>query len=328
MRRSNTRETNGPVVLVTGASGFIGNALCRRLTATGKTVRAIVRRGEAPARAEPLTVNSLADIEHDNLILRDVDTVIYLAGRAHAPHLNVDEQEKAFAADAEMTARFVETAARARVRRFIFVSTAKVYGEMTVGSECFSNTSKPGPNDAYTRYKLLAEDAVRDVAERHGMEWVVVRPVLVYGSNVKGNLATLARWLDSGRVLPFDGLRNQRSLLALSDLVGLLDICISNPAVVGQRLVAASDDSISTTGICRALAEGLGKQPRLISLPGWGWALLRAVPFTRGRVDRLTGSFLVDNSMTKSISGWQPRAGTYEGLVQVGKSCKTGKEKP
>lgn len=313
-------------VLVTGASGFLGRALCRDLVNKGFQVRATVRTRPANpiACAETIQLESPAALEQDVLFFQNVECFIHLAGHAHAPGMNASEQEKVFAADLEMTKSLVSRSAEAGVRRFIFVSTSKVLGEASQPGAPFSNDSPPAPSEPYARYKLLAEEAVREQAERHGMEWVVVRPVLVVGEGVKGNLASLLRWMDRGLPLPLGGLRNARSLIALDDLNALLVGCIDSPGAVGRRLLAAGNEVISTTALCRALAEGLDRPARLVTLPAWLWHTLRALPRLSAKAERLAGSFHVDNTQTKALTGWQPQVSIHDALVRAARAFKRG----
>ncbi|HEX7029829.1 MAG TPA: NAD-dependent epimerase/dehydratase family protein [Gammaproteobacteria bacterium] len=308
-------------MLVTGATGFVGRALCRHLR-TGWKVRALVRPSAAALGVEDVEVlqrDSLAGVSGDDAAFLDVDAVVHLAGRAHAPGMSAAEREAVFSADARATESLAEAAARAGVRRLVFVSTAKVLGEESRDGEAFTHDSLPAPGDEYARYKLAAEDSVRDCAEKLGMEWVIVRPVLVYGEGVKGNLAALLRWLDAGYPLPFGGLKNRRSLIALEDLNDLLACCIDHPAAAGQRLLASGNEAISTAAICSSLAEGLGRPARIVPLPSAFWTLVRMLPFTAKKASRLAGSFLVDNARTRALTGWSPRTPVREGLVALGR---------
>lgn len=309
-------------ILVTGATGFVGRALCRRLVEEGRSVVCVSRRAGTVSGLNAEKIESLGDVPAGHPLFANVDAVVHLAGHAHAPGMNAGEQECVFASDAAMTARFAKAAAQSGVRRFVFVSTAKVFGETSGRGESFTHSSVPAPQEPYARYKLKAEDGVRDCAEANGMEWVVVRPVLVYGSGVKGNLATLLAWIARGQPLPLAGIGNQRSLLALDDLVDLLRICISSPATHGQRLAAAGDDTLSTEDICHALADGAGCPARLLRLPDRVWRILHALPYTAGKVDRLTGSFVVDNHRTRELTDWAPRSATYDGLVEMARDWK------
>lgn len=317
-------------VLVTGATGFVGAAVLRALAAAGIAAVALHRRGQTPATpaVQWHHITALTDLHAAHPAWHGVDAVIHLAGQAHAR-----APEAVFAADAAATAALARVAAMAGVRRFVFVSTAKVYGE--VGT--FVTDAPPAPLGAYARYKLAAEAAVwaaaggRDSAGAAvtaastlgigaaAMTATVVRPVLVTGAGARGNLAVLARWIAAGRPLPLGGITNRRSLVDVDDLAALLVACTYAPAAAGATLVAAAPQTLSTTKICQALAAGIGRPARLFALPPLAWRALAAFAPSSGLAMRLSGSFTVDAASTTAVLGWMPRVDPYDSLVALGR---------
>lgn len=304
-------------IFVTGANGFIGSALCRFLAAQGAKVTALMRR--PPAQALPEGVEAMLLPSYDALEPRHLqghEAVIHLAGHAHAAHMNPAQRGRAFAEDVRLARLAAGCAATAGAKRFVFVSTIKVLGEQS-GALPFDHRSIPAPADAYARARLAGEQAVREVAEAAGMEWIVVRPVLVVGEGARGNLDALLRWISAGRPLPFAGMNNRRSLIGLEDLCELLACCAVHPDAAGRTFIASGDETVSTTDICVALAEGLGVRPRLFRVPRWLWSMARAFPPTRGLEQRLAGSLQADNTETRRLLGWQPRMRARDCLFRL-----------
>lgn len=314
-------RNNGVVkVMVTGASGYIGQSLCRFLDNQGLSLVGVVRRksrNELP-NIDFVEVSSISELSFDLPVSRGVDTVVHMAAQAHVPYLPFKSGlRQEIANDAHMAEQLAASAGQAGVRRFVFISTAKVLGESSPPDSMFSNSSTPAPMDIYAKQKRVAEIAIASQAKRFGMEYVVIRPAMVYGGDVKGNLKRLLRWVDSGFPLPYGGLSNQRSMVSQSDLNSLIYECISNPAVVDANLLAAGDDFISTPEICMAFAEGLGRSARLINMPKWAWAVMTRMPVVAGVARKLSNSFRIDNTTTKQLTGWQPRVNVREGLQEL-----------
>lgn len=221
-------------VLVTGASGFIGTALCRELLARAHTVRAAVRETDSSVAAEvqQIPVPDIAAEFDRRALVGGVDAVVHLAAIAHRA-----------ASDSELRRVNIDAAVRlaeaavGTVRRFVFLSSVKVHGEDS-GASAYSETEALRPEDAYGRSKLEAERALTQLAARSGMELVLIRSPLVYGPRVRANFLRLLRWVDSGVPLPFAMVRNRRSLIYLGNLVDAIARCTEHPAAQGPYLVS------------------------------------------------------------------------------------------
>ena len=300
-------------VLVTGASGFVGAALCRELRTRGHDVRAAVRRrtpaGELPGVQQFQVPDLGADFDRSTL-LADIDAVAHLAAIAHR---NAQEAEIR-RVNVDATVRLAD-AARGRVRRFIFMSSVKVHGEDS-GDGAYAETDPTRPQDAYGRAKLDAELALSDAAARSGMELALVRAPLVYGPGVKGNFLSLLRWVDSGLPLPLGSVRNRRSLISLGNLVDAIVRCIEHPAAVGPFLFA-DDEIVSTPGLVSRIALALDRPARLIPVP---LGALRVAGAIMGRGDetrRLTGNLAIDTSRARRQIGWRPPQTLDRGLAET-----------
>ena len=300
-------------VLVTGASGFVGAALCRELRTRGHDVRAAVRRiapaGELPGVQKLLVPDLGADFDPRTL-LADIDVVAHLAAIAHR---NAQEAEIR-RVNVDATVRLAD-AARGRVRRFIFMSSVKVHGEDS-GDGAYAETDPMRPQDAYGRAKLEAERALSDTAARSGMELALVRAPLVYGPGVKGNFLSLLRWVDSGLPLPLGSVHNRRSLIYLDNLVDAIVRCVEHPAAAGPFLFA-DDEVVSTPGLVSRIALALERPARLIPVPP---GILRVAGAITGRGDEirsLTGNLAIDTSRARRRIEWRPPQTLDRGLAET-----------
>jgi nucleoside-diphosphate-sugar epimerase len=298
-------------VVVTGAAGFVGQALCARLRAGGAEVVAAVRRpGSAPAGTREAVVGDLVRGDW-SAAMEGAGAVFHLAGRAHVfGAAELDEFRRVNVGGTEAVAR---AAARAGVGRFVYLSSAKVNGEET-GDGAFDERSPARPDDAYGTTKWEAEQAVWRLAPGLGLQATVVRTPLVYGPGVKANLLSLLRAVDRGIPLPLGGIRNRRSLAYVGNLADALAAAAA-PAAAGHTLYVSDRDDVSTPELVRRMAAALGRPARLVPVPP---LLLRAAARAAGRPGaalRLLGSLRVDSSKMGALLGWAPPHAMAEGLA-------------
>ena len=305
-------------VLVTGASGFVGGAVVRRLLADrGVEVRAAVRRADVPLpeAAQQVHVGDLSGQTDWRLALRDVDAVVHAAARVHVMcDASADRLAEFRRVNVAGTMQLARQAAEAGVRRFVFLSSIKVNGEGTPAGRPYSAADVPAPVDPYGVSKREAEDGLRELAQASGMEVVIIRPVLVYGPGVKGNFRSLLRWVRNGVPLPLGAIRNRRSLVALDNLVDLIETTIRHPGAANQTFLVSDGDALSTTELLTRVAASLDRSARLVPVPAPVIELLARALGRREAAVRLCGSLEVDIDKTRALLDWRPPVAVDEAL--------------
>ena len=307
-------------ILVTGATGFVGSALCEVLATSGHELVKAVRKGIGSGRV------ALGDIRAEIPwagTVGDCDAVVHLAARVHVmKDVAADPLLEFRKTNIDATLVLASQAAQAGVKRFIFMSSVKVNGEQTQPDHPFRADDIPAPQDPYGISKMEAEVGLRKIAEQTGMEVVIIRPPLVYGPGVKANFASMVRWLQRGVPLPLGAIHNHRSLVGLDNLADLIVTCIDHPAAANQTLMVSDGEDISTTELLQRMGAALGKPARLIPLPQgllqWGAALAGK----HDMAQRLFSSLQVDSAPTCQLLGWKPPVSLDQGLLQVAKSVQ------
>lgn len=296
-----------PYFAVVGASGFIGRALVARLRREGRAVAAISRHGNA---SDDVRISSYLDQGAVEAAIGDTCQVLFhLAALAHRR----SGDEAAFLRANVETALVAARAAIARgVRRFVFVSSIGVIGSESYDGP-FVETTPPQPTAFYAKSKWRAEAALREILEPAGVEFVIVRPPLVYGPGAPGNFGLLARM--AGWPLPFGAItQNVRSFVGIDNLVDFLFTAAQQPAAAGQILLVTDGQDVSTAELLERMAASMGRRAHLISVPT---VLLKVVAHLMGRCDvarQLLGSLQVDASRSARLLGWTPPVSLDEGL--------------
>jgi len=310
-------------ILLTGASGFAAPTIGARLAAAGHAITTAGRRAppaEAGAARHVVVAEQSATTDWSPALV-DVDVVVHLAGHAHAESRSAAARRLIHSVNVEGTEALARQAAARGARRFIFMSSIKVYGEESAPGRPHTATAPLRPGDPYGASKVEAEACLRRVAADTGLELVVIRPPLLIGPRSKANVARLIQLVRSGLPLPFASIRNRRSLLGLSNLADLVALCVEHPRATEQPLLAADADAPSTPELVGWVAEALGRRARLFPFPP---ALLEwaATPVgLRGQITRLTRSQALDYTTTTALTGWLPRDSTRETLARA---CASG----
>jgi nucleoside-diphosphate-sugar epimerase len=212
------------------------------------------------------------------------------------------------------TLNLARQAATAGVKRFVFISSVKVNGESTLPGRAFTEADAPKPQDAYGQSKHEAEQGLRQLSADTGMEVVVIRPPLVYGPGVKANFAALMRAVQRGWPLPLGAVHNQRSLVALDNLVDFIITCITHPQAANQTFLVSDGQDLSTTELVRGMAQAAGVPARLLPVPVWALQAGASLLGKGDAVQRLCGNLQVDISKARSLLGWLPPVSVEEGL--------------
>ena len=309
-------------ILVTGASGFVGRAVIAALAKDGHAVRAAVRRSMPafPGNIELVQHGDLAEPVDWSPVLAGIDVIIHLAGIAHiGPSVGASLYDRV---NHLATAQLAKAAARAGVSRFIFISSIRAQSG-PAADHALTERDSPAPTDAYGRSKLAAEQAIWNA----GLSFTILRPVLIYGAGVKGNLAMLARAAATPLPLPVKNFVNRRSLLGIDNLISALTFVLSSPDTVGETYVLADPGMALKLGdIITTIRRANGRRPFLVpmSTDYLEWPL-RALG--RNDVwDRIGGNLRVDPAKLIA-AGWQPLHDTRAGItamVQAAAPRKSG----
>jgi nucleoside-diphosphate-sugar epimerase len=310
--------TNRGRILVTGANGFVGRAVLERCISDRiYDVRGTVRRdpGGMPAGARVVRVDDLSPDTNWSRAVVDVQTIVHTAARVHVMRDPSSDPLAEFRrVNVEGTLNLARHAVTSGVRRFIFISSIKVNGERTELGLPFTPDDTPAPVDPYGVSKLEAERALMQLAEESGLEVVIIRPVLVYGAGMKGNMLSLVRLLSRGIPLPLGAIDNKRSLVAVGNLVDFIVTCVDHPASANETFLLSDGDDLSTTELIRVLARAMRRPARLFPIPQ-SVLMAGAVFLRRGDIARrLLGTLQVDSSKARQLLGWVPPITVDEGL--------------
>jgi len=309
-------------VLITGASGFIGTPLTAALAGAGYQVRAAMRdrrRRLFPAGVEIALLPDLAGAVDWTPLVAGVDAIVHLAAIAHVgpeiPDAIYDRVNHL------ATATLAAAAAKAGVRRFVFMSSTRAQAGATAYAP-LTEAAEPQPTDAYGRSKLAAEAAVR----ASGLPYTILRSALVYGPNPKGNVASLVRLAAKPIPLPFGASTNRRSLLALDNLIAAVRFALEDPRAANETFLVADPTAISVKDLVASLRTAAGRKAWLVPVPP---ALMMAMLSLIGKGDmaeRLAGTLIAEP--TKLLSaGWRPVTDTeaaIAAMVQAASPPKSG----
>ena len=306
-------------ILLTGATGFVGGAILKRLYTEKKYTVVAVVRGESQLEVKDVRTVRIGSFDGEtqwNENLTNLDVIIHSAARVHVMNDAESDPLAAFRkVNVEGTLNLARQAAASGVRRFIFISSIKVNGEGTAAGNPYTSDDTPAPVDPYGISKMEAEQGLRQLSAETAMEVVIIRPVLVYGPGVKANFLNMMRWLDKGVPLPFGAIYNNRSLVALDNLVDLVVTCIDHPVAGNQTFLVSDGEDLSTTELLNKMAKALHKPARLIPVPSWVLQVGAALLGKKALSQRLCGSLQVDITKTRTLLGWTPPVSTDDALA-------------
>ncbi|HAU0496097.1 TPA: NAD-dependent epimerase/dehydratase family protein [Legionella pneumophila] len=305
-------------ILITGATGFIGRSLVPALLSEGHDVRCAVLQLDSTLQAEQIVINNLEVHTDWTDALRNVEIVIHLAARVHIMKeyatSSLDEYCKI---NSIATKNFVEQAAQNNVKRFIFLSTIKVHGEFSQNNLPFSEDCRTQPEDPYAKSKLYAEQFIQEICQNTRMEFVILRPPLVYGPYVKANFLRILQLVDKKWPLPFGSIYNKRTFIYIDNLVSAISAVVSEPSAANQVYLVADDCSWSLTQLVQTLSRKMNTKLFLIPIPVQILIFLFKLCGLKNINTRLFSSLEVSNEKIKSQLGWTPPVSSIDGLEKT-----------
>lgn len=304
------------MILVTGANGFVGTTLCQALSARGRLTLASVRQTSSQQRLGQLPyvtlglAPDLGDAANTSVwsqLLKGCHTVVHTAAMVHVMSPTAEDNARFHQINVLATLELARRAAQAGARRFVFLSTIKVHGERTISGCPFASDQRLAPSGAYAISKQQAEEGLQQIALETGLETVIIRPPLIYGPGVSGNLQMLIRWMRRGITLPVGAIKqNRRSLVGVDNLIDLIITAIDHPDAANRQFLVSDDHDLSTADLVAYLGNAGQFEARTVAVP---LPLLRFAAKLVGyssHVDRLTENLQVDIRATKQILNWQP----------------------
>ena len=310
-------------ILITGATGFIGHALSLHLESHNYSIRRTFRphfssKYESLIKSDSVAIDDINANTDWTAALSGINCVIHCAARAHVMN---DTEFKVLntyrSINVEGTRHLAEQAAANGVTRFIFLSSIKVNGERTSGALRFTRNDRAQPEDPYAVSKWEAEQVLHEISARTGLDLVIIRPPLVYGHGVKGNLARMVNLVRSGLPLPFGAINNQRSLIGIDNLLDLLQRCVEHPQAPGNTFLASDGEDLSTPELLARMAKAMHRSSCLFPMP---LSILRIIAKAAGKaseIDRLVGSLRIDDSDTREILDWLPPISIDAGIYKM-----------
>ena len=306
-------------LLVTGSNGFVGKALCGELCERGFAVREAVRSASSLVeKAEIVAVGAIDSKTNWNEALRNVDAVVHLAARVHVMDDKssnpLDEYRKV---NVKGTKCLAIAAAKAGIKRFVYISSVKVNGEGKAAA--YTEYDEEAPADPYGVSKWEAEQELHKISDTTGIEVVILRPPLVYGPGVKANFLRLFKIVKRGIPLPLSSIKNRRSFIYLGNLIDAIITCINHTEAAGHTFLVCDEENITTPGLIRQIALALEKPARLFFIPPYLMRLAGKFIGKSAAIDRLFGSLTIDSTKIRKELGWKPPYTMEYGLKETAK---------
>lgn len=291
-------------ILITGASGFIGKELLKNEN---------FRNSIVIGRSKPLDCDDFIYFDFNldsnySKLFKNIDYVIHLAGLAHLPNKNNNSNLSKFTLlNTKVTSKLAYHASKSNVKKFIYISSIKVLGESTEENASFNNLSPYRPKDNYAISKVDAEKSLIKISKDSKMKYVIIRPPLVYGPKVKGNLLTLKKMIDRGFYLPFGSFKNKRSYVSVNNLIDLIHTCLMKSEANNKIFLISDGKDLMTSEFISAVSIALKNRSRVFSFPK---ILLKIIFYLVGKGHlyyKLDESLIIDHSYTVNTLNWIPK---------------------
>ena len=298
-------------IAVTGSNGFVGSHLCEYLERKNYDVTRIQRKSGSNCVYIP-KIDENTDWAK---ALKEVDTVIHCAAIAHS--LN----EKNFESlhfyrnfNVLATKKLAEDAFKYGVKRFIFISSIKVNGEKTDLDYPFNNKSNTNPEDAYSLSKLEAEEVLKKISKETGLDYVIIRPPIIYGPGVKANFFKLLKYAKYNLPFPFGKIKNLRSILYIGNLTSFIEKCLLTDNTSAKTFLVSDGDPLSTNDLFKEISLHMGKKPMSLSISKFFLNFIGKCIGKKKEIDLLSSSLVIDSLEIKKLIDWEPPYSTEEGL--------------
>lgn len=306
-------------ILVTGASGFVGRYLLNEIAQSHEVIACVRKKSNLlPSSVQQIIINNFFDIA----LPKDTDVIVHLAGIAHNKNNSVDEFKKI---NVDGTLELARKALKANIKRFIFMSSIGVNGNSTHG-KAFTEQDTPNPINEYTISKYQAEVALEELFKDTKTDLVIIRPPLIYAHDAPGNFSKLLMLIKLGQFLPFGCTHNQRSFIAIENLVSFITACIYHDTKINETFLIADDEVISTKQLIQCVSSGMGKSMILLPVPT---KLLSMLADATGKVsifEQLYGNLEIDNRKAKKFFNWHPPKNSLNALKEVGNLYRNNKK--
>jgi len=312
-------------VAISGANGYIGRSLSKYLLDAGHHVVALVRQ---PTHVLPIEITQLVLGDLSDLTLAETekifqqiahfDALVHTAAMAHSDNQETHYLKLIYEVNVEATEVLSKAAEKADIHRFVFLSSIGVNGKSNI--KPFSETDQPNPHNFYAQCKYDSEQQLLTLANNSALEVVIVRPPMVYSQNAPGNFAKLTKLVKLGLPLPFKRLNNQRSVIALDNLLSFLTLCADkdhSPAAKNQVFLVADRLPVSTQGMVEKIASSLGRKTHMAYISPKILLLVFKLIGKRVFYTRLFDSLLISTDKAQNLLGWQPSVNMEQQL-----SCK------
>jgi nucleoside-diphosphate-sugar epimerase len=306
-------------ILITGANGFVGKLLISDLLKRQcNVVGALRSQGDVHTDVKTVAIGDINAATDWSVALDAINTIVHLAARVHVMNDAASDPLAEFRrVNVDGTLNLGRQAVKAGVKRFIFVSSIKVNGELTQVNKPFTASDIPCPQDAYGISKYEAEQGLLKLASETGLEVVIIRPPLIYGGGVKANFASMMKAVKSGFPLPLGNINNKRSFVYIGNLISLILKCIDHPAAINQVFLVSDGHDLSTTGLLKVCAQSLGAKLRLLPVPQRFLEVAAKILSKENLAQRLCGNLQVDITKTRQLLDWEPQFTVDEGLKEV-----------